>query len=307
MSTITANAKCALLAFTVRVVTIACCSLGPGTTFPGTTAVAGESAADAIRATNPFYAFDNGVGRGKLSPTEQAAILADLGYDGIGYTGTENIPQMLAALEPRGLKMFNTYVKLDVRPDQVPYDPTLPEAIQQLRGHGTLIWLHVHGDQPSGQRLDDRAVRRIREIAAMAAESDLRVALYPHTGFYVATVQDAVRLVKKVDRKNVGASFNLCHYLKLDDEANLEQRIHDAIPYLFAVSINGADRGDTKKMGWDRLIQTLDRGDFDVHRLLRLLIDSGYRGPIGLQCYAIPGDVRDNLARSMKAWKRFTK
>ncbi len=40
------------------------------------------------------------------------------------------------------------------------------------------------------------------------------------------------------------------------------------MPYLFVVSINGADGGATNDMLWDRLIQTLDRGSFDVGRVL---------------------------------------
>ena len=84
---------------------------------------------------------------------------------------------------------------------------------------------------------------------------------------------------------------------------NLSRRLREAIPHLLIVSINGADRGDTQAMGWDRLIQTLDRGDFDVCGLLKTLQRLGYRGPISLQCYAIGGDVRENLSRSMDAWK----
>jgi sugar phosphate isomerase/epimerase len=154
--------------------------------------------------------------------------------------------------------------------------------------------------------LDDQAVAVIREIAAMAEQAQLRVALYPHVGFYVATVQDALRLVKKVDRENVGASFNLCHFLKLEDERELARRLQQAAPHLLIASINGADRGDTQSMGWDRLIQTLDRGDFDVTSLLQSLQRLGYRGPIGLQCYAIAGEPRENLARSMAAWREIT-
>jgi hypothetical protein len=37
---------------------------------------------------------------------------------------------------------------------------------------------------------------------------------------------------------------------------------------------------------------------------LKQLADGGYQGPIGLQCYAIPGDPRENLQRSIQAWRR---
>jgi sugar phosphate isomerase/epimerase len=198
--------------------------------------------------------------------------------------------------------MFSTYVGANVDPAHPPYEAGLKTAIEQLKGRDTLIWLFVLGDKPSSDAADERAVAIIREIADMAAAANLRVALYPHTGFYVARVEDAIRLVKKADRKNVGASFNLCHFLKVDRQENLQARLKEAMPYLFAVSINGADGGDTNNLGWDRLIQTLDRGSFDVGRVLTLLKQLGYTGPIGLQCYAIRGDIRDNLRRSIDAW-----
>jgi len=254
---------------------------------------------------NPFFAFDNGAGYGRVPAEEQAAMLRELGYAGIGFTGARQIPGMLKALDAQGVKMFSIYVDVCLAPEKgkPPYDRGLKAAIEQLKGRDTLIWLPVCGGKPSSTDLDRQAVAVIREIADMAEKSKLRVALYPHLGMYVERIEDAVRLVRKVDRKNVGVTFNLCHFLKVDDEKNLERRLKEARPYLFAVSINGADGGNTNRMEWNRLIQTLDRGSFDVGRVLKTLKRLGYTGPIGLQCYAIPGDCRENLKRSIKAWR----
>lgn len=251
----------------------------------------------------PFFAFDNGVGRDVgMKPEQQADVLAELGYQGIGYTGVNGIPQMLKALDARGLRMFSTYVAVNLAPDAPPYDPGLPQAIEQLKPHRTALWIHLHGASSPSQELDQRAVAVVRQIAGMADKAGLQVVLYPHVGFYVSTNADALRVVTKVDRPNVGTSFNLCHFLKQHDEAEMEQVIRQSLPHLMLVSINGADSGDTRNMDWDRLIQTLDRGTFDNARLLRLLDTTGYKGPIGLQCYAIKGDIRDNLKRSKQAW-----
>ena len=149
-----------------------------------------------------------------------------------------------------------------------------------------------------------RAVAIIGQIADLAKKSELRVALYPHLGYYVDRVEHAVRLAKKTGRGNVGVSFNLCHFLKLDDEKNLDRRLKESMPCLFLVTINGADRGQTNNMGWDRLIQTLDRGSFQVSGLLKTLKQLGYTGPICLQSFGIGGDARDNLRCSMEAWRR---
>ncbi len=260
-----------------------------------------QSAKASPAAASPFFAFDNGTGRGRLSPDAQAKMLKELGYAGIGYTGAKGIPEMLKALDAHGLKMFSIYVGAKLGPDGPTFDPSLKEGIRALQGRDTVIWLTLTGKSPDGDR---QAAQVVGEIAALAAESKLRVALYPHVGFYVARVEDALRVVEQVDRKNVGVSLNLCHWLKLDDEKNLQPLLKAAAPHLFLVSINGADGGDTNTMGWDRLIQTLDRGDFDMAGFLKTLAKYGYRGPIGLQCYAVRGDVRENLRRSMSAWRR---
>jgi hypothetical protein len=75
------------------------------------------------------------------------------------------------------------------------------------------------------------------------------------------------------------------------------------MPHLMLVSINGADPDGN----WDRLIQTLDRGDYDVYAVLVKLRRFGYDGPVGLQCYQVPGDRRENLKRSIEAWEGFVK
>ncbi len=41
---------------------------------------------------------------------------------------------------------------------------------------------------------------------------------------------------------------------------------------------------------------------FDNPKLLATLREIGYRGPVGLMCYGIPGDAREHLERSIKVW-----
>jgi len=255
---------------------------------------------------NPFFALSNGVQDEKHpTPESQAAMLAELGYDGIGPSGTAGIPAMLAALDKHGLKMHALYVGANLDPDQPKFEPGLPEAIKQLKGRDTLVWLYVLSGKyaRASSEGDARAVEIVREVARMAEESGLRVALYPHTGFYVETVADAARVAKLADRKNVGVTFNLCHWLKVQGPGDLRPLMESVRPYLFVVTINGAD-SDGKD--WDRLIQPLDKGTFDVCALLAILKELRFDGPVGLQCYAVPGDKYENLKRSMAAWRAFS-
>jgi sugar phosphate isomerase/epimerase len=252
----------------------------------------------AMGADSPLFVFDNGTGRGVLTIEDQVELAKRTGYAGVFMSGTKDMPKWLAAHRERGLKFVGIYTGTDISKPAPAFDPGLPEAIRQLKGSGTLITFTVNGKSPEG---DERAVPLIRQVADMAAEAGLEVALYPHHGFHVARIEDALRVIDKVQRKNVGLVFNLCHWLRSGDEANLAARLKEAIPYTKMVSINGADHtGD-----WDRLIQPLDRGDFDVKAFVKTVRAAGFRGPIGLQCYNVKGDREENLKRSMAAWKAF--
>lgn len=266
----------------------------------------GFSASGETWQANRFCAFVNCFSGGAYaSPQVRAQILKELGYDGVSYSGINGIAEHLAELDKAGLVMFNSYIGVNLDSEQK-YDPKLKDAIALLKGRETMLWLNVNGMKygRASEEGDRVAVEVIREIADMAHESGLKVALYPHTGFYVESVDDSIRLVEKINRRNVGATFNLCHWLKVEGDKDYRPALERAADCLFQVSINGADTGDTKGMGWDRLIQPLGSGSYDVERLLVALKDIGYAGPIGLQGYAVKGDSKENLTRSIQAWRK---
>jgi sugar phosphate isomerase/epimerase len=236
---------------------------------------------------------------------EQVEMLKELGYAGIGPQAGKGLAEMAEETRKNGLTLVAVYSGVNIGPGQQKYGPEMKEAIEILKGSNSILWLFVNSDKDkvSSPEADERAVAVIREIADMAAEKRVRVALYPHTGFWLERVEDAVRVAGKVDRKNVGVTFNLCHWLKVDDEKNMESLIKLAMPHLFVVTINGADSGGKD---WKSLIQTLDHGTFDVSRLLKTLADCGYTGPIGFQGFGIGGDAYDNLKRTMEAWRKLS-
>ena len=56
-------------------------------------------------------------------------------------------------------------------------------------------------------------------------------------------------------------------------------------------------------MSWDRLIQPLGRGSYDVEKLVRSLRELGYEGPVGFQGYGIKEDPEEVLRETMAAWQ----
>jgi len=259
----------------------------------------------ASAATNAFFAFCIDTHDAKKRNLEQQArMLKELGYDGVGHLWLDNIPERLKTLDAAGLKLFQITLLVDITPGKQAYDPRLKEVMPLLKGRGVQFVLLMNGLKPSDPAGDPRAVEIVREIAAQADRSGAQVLLYPHSFMWLERIEDAIRVADKVDRPNVGVMFNLCHWLRVSKDRNYKPLLTKAMPRLWAVSINGADEFDDKP-GWARYIQPLGRGDFDMATFLRTLRELGYTGPIGLQCYGIPGDARDHLAASMKAWRGY--
>jgi len=257
-----------------------------------------EPTDDTYSARREFYAFDNGLTR--IENFEQkAAVLKELGYDGICWRPGAGLDEMLAALDKHGLRMVSTYVGCKVDAENPTFDERLAGELEGYKKHKTIIWLNLARGKNATNEI---AVKLIEDVADLAQKAGLKVVVYPHTDFFVETVEDALRLAKKVNRPNVGMSFNLCHFLKTDNEENLEAVLKKSASHLMLVSINGADSGETKTMGWDRLIQPLGDGTFDNGKVLKILDEIGYRGAISLQCYSIKGADRVNLKKSIDAW-----
>jgi len=268
------------------------------------TSLAVWCAAAAGAAAEPaFFAMDTGTRDAAHQTVEaQVDLVKEVGFDGIGptYTTPDALRGMLAALDRQHLRMFALYLKLDLDA-ATPVSPEIRDSIKQLRGRDSILWLWVPSTKlkPSDPAGDTLAVPVLREIADLAREAGLKVALYPHAGLWVERVDDAVRLARQVERKNLGVTFNLCHWLMVDGK-DLDARLKEARPFLLAVTLNGADTG---AKDWGKLIQPLDAGSYPVASLLDQLRALDYQGPVGLQHYGIQGDAGVNLQRSMNAWR----
>ena len=238
----------------------------------------------------------------KRSFQEQAVMLKELGYDGVGHVWLDNLAERVKTLDEAGLKLFQITMTVDFAPDKPAYDARFKEVLALVKGRHVQFALLLNGMRPSDPSVDPHAVEILREMSDLARDSGSQLLLYPHQSSWVERIEDSIRVADKVNRPNVGLMFNLCHWLRVDQQRDYQPLLKQALPRLWAVSINGADEFDDKP-GWDRYIQPLDKGSFDVAGFLKTLKELGYKGPIGLQCYGIGGDAREHLARSIATWR----
>ena len=256
--------------------------------------------------THPFFPFCiDWHDAKKRSFEQQAVMLKELAYEGVGHIWLDKVAERLKTLDDAGLKLFQITMVVEVGPNKTPYDARFTDVLALVKGRHVQFCLLVNGMKPSDPSVDPHAVKILREMSDLAKDSGAQLLLYPHQGSWIERLEDSMRVAAIVDRPNVGVMFNLCHWLRVDKSRDYQPLLKQAMPRLWAVSINGADNLD-EKPGWSNYIQPLDRGSFNVGGLLKTLNELGYQGPIGLQCYGIGGDAREHLARSMAAWQKLS-
>jgi len=255
--------------------------------------------------TNPFFPFciENHDAL-KRSIEQQASLVKDLGFDGVGHLWLNDVPERLRTLDAAGLKLFWIHTTVHLEPDRAAYDPKLMEVLPLLKDRGTLLSINTVGRPPSDESFDPRAVQIFRQISDEAAKYGVRIVLYHHLKDWTERFEDCVRIARKVDRRNLGVMFNLCHWSHKGREEDLRALLKSSMPHLFCVAVNGCDRPAELQAGKGKMIQPLDSGTYELLSLLRTLKELGYEGPIGLMCYGLTGDARKHLSRSMAAWHK---
>ena len=268
--------------------------------------VAAVGAAEPVR----FFAMDTAA---RQAPPEAAAALAELGYDGFG--GRPATARTFAAeMGRRQVAFVNAYHVTKFSADAAELPADLVQAIDALAGLDTTLWLGLQEVRlPVGLKAgpttgDTVVVPALRKALVLAKAKRVKISLYPHAGFWAESVDTCLRVANAVDDPDLGVTFNLCHWLKVEGaERDPVPAIKAALPRLNFITINGADGGDTRKLGWDKLIQPLGRGSYDVKTFVANARAAGYRGPFGFQGYGIKMDAKELLKETMSAWKGIVK
>ena len=257
-----------------------------------------------------FFAMDTAA---RLEPAECAQVLADLGYAGLGGRPA-TAKAHAAALQSKGLVFFNGYHVTNFGYGQTELPADLAKAVDDLAGTGSTLWLGINKVAfPAGVRAgpeygDTIVVPQLKQLLAYAKPKGVKVSLYPHTGFWAEQFEVCLRVANKVDDPNLGVTFNLCHWLKVEgSERDPLPLIKEALPRLNFITINGADNGDTQNLGWDKLIQPLGRGSYDVGAFVAKTRAAGYRGPFGFQGFGIKMDSKELLKETMEGWGKIAK
>jgi sugar phosphate isomerase/epimerase len=268
----------------------------------------------AQKVRNPFFALHNIVRGDSAYDTfdKQVHLIKTAGFDAIEINQVENFEAMHTAIERNRFRGSYFYVK--VKLEEPYFEQGLENCIQRLKSTKVIIAPYFVSEsknhKPSAHDADTLAVKLLHKLGDMARKSGLEVAIYPHYGFYVERTDHALALCRQANRKNIGMTFNLCHWLattSMDERAGLTGHLAELRPYLKMITISGAnDVVSGKRVIWDDYILPLCTGSFDTFSLVRYLIrELRFQGPIGVQCYNIKGNRELLVRNTIACWRSY--
>jgi len=233
----------------------------------------------------------------KRGPEARAEMLERLGITRLAYDWRdEHIPTFdkeVESLKARKIELLAWWFPSTL-------NDTAKKILDTLKRHDQQPQLWVMLGQPKAATQDEKVaecVRALRPIAEAAQDAGCKVGLYNHGGWF-GEPENQVAIIKALNLPNAGMVYNFHHgHAHAGRFAELFKLMQ---PHLLAVNINGMARDGDKK---GKKILPVGSGDDDV-AMLKVVAESGWRGPIGVLCHRNDADAEAVLFENMNGLKK---
>lgn len=237
-------------------------------------------------------------GLGSYSLDARCEILAELGYDATyltlwSQTAWADLGTLGTSAARCGLQVaaVNATAVLGDRAGQA----RIVHMIRTLAATRT-VEIAIRDDATTDAEAE--AMRFLEAALTAAQESDVRLLLYPHTYYWLHSVDDAVRLCEALGTPRLGLVFPAFHWYASGDD-DLSGTLARAARHIGLVNVCGSRR---QSGGYfPATIEPLDSGELDNFALLGALRAVGHTGTVGIQGYGIGGDAFEHFRRSIAA------
>lgn len=234
----------------------------------------------------PLHIYNFG-GYNAFSIAEQVSMTKAAGYAG-----------MIVGIAPKGLGVFDNY-RSEARKVEgfdihaafyVLYDktgnlvPNWKSVVDKIDGTDTKLWLITGRTSDKVSQSDLK--QSISNFVRYANEKDVPVSLYPHNTNMIDHAEQAVDMIQAIRPLKMDLAFILCHEMRYGNAARIETVIQNVKYHIGHVVLSGSDENlDPKTMEKStysmHTLQPLYQGDFDMTRVLRVLVEIGYDGEMG--------------------------
>jgi sugar phosphate isomerase/epimerase len=237
----------------------------------------------------------------KRTPAERAEMLQELGIRKFAYDyRAEHIPtfeEEISQTRQRGIEISAWWFPTQLNEEA----KQILSVIAKNQIHPQL-WVMGGGDAKMSSEQEASfivsEIKRLRPIADAAAEIGCKVGLYNHGGWF-GVPENMVKLLRAIDRPNVGIVYNLHH--AHDELDRLPQVLELLSPHLLVLNVNGMQSaGD--QVG--KKILVIGEGDRDLE-VFAAIQNSKYRGPIGILNHT-DNDARVQLQANLLGLAKLT-
>jgi len=224
-------------------------------------------------------------------------MLKELGFTKFAYDWRDQhlptFPEEVKALQENGIELVSVWWWVDGQGDSL----LSPGNQQLLRYIDSLhiscdIWMSF--DDRFFEGLDDsqkleKAIESVKRLHQIAFSSGVKLQLYNH-GEWFGDPRNQARIIEESGLNDVGIIYNFHHAHQQVDE--FDELLKVMMPYLSTVNINGMQVDGPK-------ILTVGEGNVEK-RMLATLLDSGFKGNIGIIGHLEEEDVKTVLQRNLK-------
>jgi len=259
----------------------------------------------------PLYIYDAG-GLEKLSAEQQGKLVEESGFAGMvieveSDADLEYLPRQLAVGRPpystRTLAVTVRFDFLDLEKEIA----ASREVIRAIAHQDIFLWVIVGNKNKEATMQDAEEV--LSDLVDYASQHGVRPAIYPHSYCLINSAEEALPLVKKLDKPDLSIVIHLCHEMRAGNTHRLREVLQVAAPYVSAMTLSGCDTEidwTSRRTMTYSTIKPLDRGNFDWAEFLADADRAGIDVPIAFINFLMPEDPSDYLPRSMATWRNKT-
>lgn len=264
-----------------------------------TSALPGTARAADDPADHPLFAKDRLVAwcivpfdAARRGPEERAAMLSRLGLTRLAYDWRdEHIPTFereIQALQAHGIEFFAFWCPATDGPAY----QAMAALIEKYRLHPQLWIMAPAAEAATPEARVAVNARALLPAVAAAERLGCALALYNHGG-WAGEPENMVAMVQWLRRESgsdaVGIAYNFHH--GHEHLARFPAAFAQMVPYLLCVNLNGMTVGGEK-------ILPVGQGRED-RRVLDMIRDAGYRGPIGILDHRAELDAEESLRQNL--------
>lgn len=235
------------------------------------------------------------------SPEERVEMLQELGFKKLAYDWRRehlpDFPHEIELLKHNNIELTAVWMWIDEHivdgtPEEIDY---IFDVLAKTNTR-TTIWTgfsdYFYEDKPDDEKLNT-GVQIVQMLHQRAKETGSKIALYNHGGWY-GEPENQINIINAVDPDNIGIVYNFHHgHHHIDRFPGM---LSEMLPYLWTVNINGMKTGGPK-------IVPVGEGEHEKE-MIRVLIDSGYEGTIGIIGHTEGKDIKKVLNRNINGLQK---